>query len=145
MTITLMLEAKVLGQKRPLFTDWKIELPLLGEREGKSCSLRDLITSIVVEEVEGFNQRQEQRRLVRVLSGPEIQQGIEKGKVDAGGRDPGQPANKDEAIATALQAFEDGLYYVFVDRVQQTDLDREVYVKSDSRVQFIRLVALAGG
>jgi|SRR5271157_1782507 len=145
MAIILTLEAKVLGQKRPLFTDWRIELPPIWEHGGDRRKLRDLITSIVVEEVNGFQKRQEERKLARVLSRQEIKQGAEKGKVDSGERYPGQPVNVDEAITTALQAFEDGLYYVFIDDVQQTSLDSEVYLKSESKVVFIRLVALAGG
>ena len=41
--------------------------------------------------------------------------------------------------------FADGLYYVFLDGRQQLDLDEEVRLRPDSRLQFIRLVALAGG
>ncbi len=144
MPVTLTIEAKVLGQKRPVFTDWRMKLPPLWE-PGDRRKLRDLITSIVIEEVQGFQKRQEERRLARVLSRAEIAQGVEKGKVDSGERDPGKPVDADEAVATALQAFEDGLYYVFIDDVQQTNLNSEVYLKPKSKVLFIRLVALAGG
>ena len=145
MTITLTIEAKVLGQKQPLFTDWWVELPPIWERGEDRCRLRDLIASIVVEEVEGFRKRQTERKLARVLSRAEIQEGAVRGKVDPGERDLNQPVDTDEAVSTALQAFEDGLYYVFIDGLQQTDLDREVYLKSKSKLVFIRLVALAGG
>jgi hypothetical protein len=45
----------------------------------------------------------------------------------------------------ALQAFEDQLYFVFIDGVQQQHLDQPVRVQSGSRVLFVRLVPLAGG
>ena len=48
------------------------------------------------------------------------------------------------AIATALEAFVDGLYLVVIDDVGYTDLDAIVSLKPDSRVTFIRLTFLAG-
>jgi hypothetical protein len=145
MTTTILVEAKVLGQKRPVFTDWRINLPPLWERSGDHLKLRDLITRIVLEEVDAFQKRQEERRLARILSRAEIEQGAAQGKVDPGQRDLKQEVSPEAAVGTALQAFEDGLYFVFIDGVQQTMLDSEVYLKQESRVSFIRLVALAGG
>jgi hypothetical protein len=64
-----------------------------------------------------------------------------------GGLDDRLPTevNEDAAVTTALQAFTDGLYFVFLDDVQQQDLDAEVLVRPESRLTFIRLVALPGG
>ena len=145
MSITLTVEGKVVGQKRPIFADWHVELPPVNENNGDRLKLRDLITSIVVKEVDAFITRQEERKLARVMSRQEIEQGVERGKVDAGERDLGQKINTLEAIATALQAFEDGLYFVFIDEVQQTNLDSEVFLKANSKVIFLRLTALVGG
>jgi hypothetical protein len=47
MTISILVEGKVLGQKRPIFTDWRINLPPLWERSGDHLKLRDLITRVV--------------------------------------------------------------------------------------------------
>lgn len=145
MASTILVEGKVLGRKRPLFTDWQIDLPPSWGQHGDRIRLRDLITRVVVEEIEAFRQRQEQRRLARLMSPAEIQAGAASGKVDPGERDLGQVVDTDEAIGAALQAFEDGLYFVFIDDIQQTDLESEVYLKADSKLTFIRLVALAGG
>lgn len=145
MSITLTVEGKVVGQKRPIFTDWHIELPPVDENNGDRLKLRDLITSIVMKEVDAFITRQEERKLARVMSRQEIEQGVESGKVDAGERDLGQKVNPANAIAIALQAFEDGLYFVFIDEVQQTNLDSEVFLKANSKVTFLRLTALVGG
>jgi hypothetical protein len=145
MGIDLTVEAKVVGQKRPLFTDWRVELPPLDESQGDHLKLRDLITSIVIKEVEAFRLRQEERKLARVMSSQQIQQSAQAGKVDPGERDLQQTVNTDEAIGVALQAFEDGLYFVFIDEVQQTDLESEVFLKSNSKMVFLRLTALVGG
>ncbi|MFT3894151.1 MAG: hypothetical protein QM730_21175 [Anaerolineales bacterium] len=57
MTFDVTVEAKVVGQKRPLFTDWKIELPPQNQNQGDHLRLSDLITSIVIKEVEVFKLR----------------------------------------------------------------------------------------
>ncbi len=145
MSITFTVEGKVAGQKRPVFSDWRIELPPARENKGDSLKLRDLISSIVAREVDAFRTRQQERKLALVMSRQDIEQGAKTGKVDPGERDLGQTVDLEEAVGVALQAFMDGLYFVFIDEVQQTDLDREVFLKTDSKVVFLRLTALVGG
>ena len=145
MSIEFTVEGKVIGQKRPLFTDWHIELPPIDESQGDHLRLRDLIRSIVTNEVDAFKARQEQRKLAQVMSKQKIEQEAQKGKVDPGEKDFQQSVDTEDAVTVALQAFEDGLYYVFIDDVQQTRLDDEVFLKNNSRVVFLRLTALAGG
>ena len=56
-----------------------------------------------------------------------------------------QQVDENEAVKTALQAFEDGIYLVLVDGIEQRSLDAVVPVSSESRVLFLRLSLLAGG
>ena len=141
---TITVGARVVGKKRPLFVDYRLPLPLELTSSGR-ITLRDLITSIVLKEVEAFRQRQEDRRLAQVLSPQDIELGAVRGKIDSGERTGQQEVDEGLAVSTALQAFEDGLYVVFLDDVQQESLDQTVFVGDDSRIMFIRLVALAGG
>ena len=83
--------------------------------------------------------------MARVMSALDIEQGTIRGKINSGQRDLKQSVNAENAVAVALQSFEDGLYFVFVDDVQQTHLDDEVFLKSNSKVVFMRLTALTGG
>ena len=107
----IAISGKTLGRKKPLFADWSIPLPPdLGE--GGALTLRDLIARVVRAEVEAFQQRQQERRLLRALTAGDIDQGVVKGKVDMGGRDLEQQVDPEDAVGTALQAFEDGLYLV---------------------------------
>jgi hypothetical protein len=115
------------------------------EANGGRLTLRELISRLVLQEVAAFQERQQQRQLLRVLSKEEIAAGAAAGKVEMGGQDPLKNVDADAAVAAALLAYEDGLYYVFIDDEQQEGLDREVYLKPDSHVLFLRLVALAGG
>lgn len=146
---TIRVEGKVIGQRRPLFADFSVAVPPSIGLGGGRLTLRVLISLIVEAEVEAFRLRQEERRFVQILSRADIERGIMRGKIDMGGsldtEQQSQTANREEAIATALLAFEDGLYYVFVDEVQRTELEQEISLKPDSRVTFLRLVALAGG
>ena len=95
--------------------------------------------------MEAFRTRREQRRLTRVLTKADISLGVERGKVDMGGRDLEQEVEPQAAVDNALQAFEDGLYFVFIDDEQQQALDSEVYLKPNSHLTFLRLVPLVGG
>jgi hypothetical protein len=141
----ITLEARRLGRKTPLLPDWSIPYPPDLSEGGAPLTLRALITRIVLAEVRAFRERQEQRRLLHVLSAPEIAEGVARGKVDPGSRDLHQEVEEDRAVGTALQAFEDGLYLVLVDGEEQRELDREIFLRPDSRIRFLRLVFLAGG
>lgn len=141
---TVTIAAKVVGQKKPVFTDWRIPLP--PDQDGsRPLTLRDLITLIVVKEVNDFQQRQEKLKLAQIVTKAQIEEGAARGKIDLGERDFNQQVDELSAVATALQAFEDGLYFVFIDDVQQEALDQSVFVNENSTILFVRLVALAGG
>jgi hypothetical protein len=141
----LTVSGKTLGSKRPLFADFHVPPPeeLSG---GGGTTLRDLIEAVVRHEVDAFVRRQADRQFVRVLTQAQIEAGAESGKIDSGGSEVApQQADPDQAVATALQAFEDGMYLVVVDDQEQRQLDQEVFVQPDSRLTFIRLSLLAGG
>ena len=140
----LTLSARAAGRRRPLVPDWQVPWPPQESSEGEPLTLRSLITRVVNAEVEAFEKRQEQRKLARILTEGEIQAGLEHGRVDPGGRDLLQKINPEQSIAAALQAFEDGIYLVFLDDEEQRDLDKQVFVRPDSKLTFVRLVMLAG-
>lgn len=50
----------------------------------------------------------------------------------------------EEAVAVALQAFEDGLYLVVIDGEERRSLDEPVYLRDDSTLVFVKLTFLAG-
>ena len=62
---------------------------------------------------------------MQVLSRADIERGLMKGKVTLGRQyESAQTVDVEDAIATALLAYEDGLYYVFLDDEQQTESGR---------------------
>ena len=140
----MIVTAKTLGSKRALFADWSVAVPPRDGGGGEGLTLRELIEYVVAAEVKGFLERQEDRRLDRVLSAKQIEEGEAKGKVAPEGRGIEQKVDVDQAIGAALQAFEDGMYLVVLDGEEQRDLDAQVYVREESRITFVRLVFLAG-
>jgi hypothetical protein len=140
----ITISGKALGQKKPLFADWSIPFPPdLGD--GGALTLRDLIARVVRAEVEAFQQRQQERKTFQALTARDIAAGAVRGKVDMGGRESQQSVDAEEAVGTALEAFEDGLYLVVLDGQEQRSLDAQVFLQPDSKVAFVRLVMLAGG
>lgn len=135
----MKVEAKVTGQRRRPAEVREVEVPT-GE-----ISLLDLIDAVVRSEVESFRMRQLDGRLLQVLSKDQIEAGAVLGRVTSGGSDLDQAVESETAVATALEAFRDGLYFVFVDDQQIESMDQIVTVTGDSTLLFVRLVPLVGG
>lgn len=134
-----------IGRKKQRFADWS--LPITPDDGGPDgLTLRKLISKIVREQVAGFQQRQADNQMLKVLTERQIQAGEVAGKILSGGSEVApQAVDAEEAIGAALQAFEDGIYLVVIDDVEQIQLDAELYLTEDSRVTFVRLILLAGG
>ena len=78
--VFMIVAARILGSKRTLFADWSVPLPPRDSRGGDGgLTLRELIEYVVEAEVGAFLERQEDRRLDRVLSVARIAEGEGKG------------------------------------------------------------------
>jgi hypothetical protein len=143
----LNIGAKALGQKRRLAPDWVVPVPpdFLSKAGGEAPTLRQIISHIVIEEVNAFRKRQRDRTFVRILTEKEMSDQGAKGKISFGGDNLRQEINDEEAVEAALQAFEDGIYLVILDGEEQKNLDQQVYLSEESHLLFVRLVMLAGG
>ena len=141
----LKVTGKSLGSRRKLFADFSIPIQpqWLGD---DGVTLRDLIQATVAEQVAAYEKRQADRQFIRALTAKDISAGIEKGKIDSGGSEI-EPVKIDgsAALATAIEAFSDGLYLVSVDGEEKKDLDAQLFLAEDSTIAFIRLTLLAGG
>jgi hypothetical protein len=139
----MIVGGKAIGQRRPLFAEFSVPPPD-EVTDGGGVTLRELITTIVLHEVEHFKERQSAQRFDRVLTQRQIDVAAERGRVAPEGRDIDQKVDPDEAVTTALQAFEDGMYLVVVDEQEHRDLDAAVFLQPESRITFVRLTFLAG-
>ena len=144
MTGHLTIRARAVGRTQPVIPDWSLPWAPECHPGGEPLTLRELITRIVREETAAFRQRQREQRLVRILTAPQIEEGLAKGRVLTGGRDLHQSVEDEQAVAAALQAFEDGLYLVILDGEEQRELERQVWLRPDSELVFLRLTVLAG-
>jgi hypothetical protein len=141
----LTIEARVAGRRRgELLPQWQIPIDELVPG-GSPLTLRELIDRVVRSEVAAFRERQAERAFARFLAERELHAQAERGRIDFGGRELDQRVDDDAAVGVALEAFEDGIYFVVIDGHQCEALDEQVVVGADSRVTFLRLVPLAGG
>ncbi|QNR68337.1 hypothetical protein IAQ67_04410 [Paenibacillus peoriae] len=135
----LFITVKSLGKRKPALARQEIELSPAPE------TLRDLITATVALNVQKLREKQESVALIPFLTGEEVQAQGEIGKVGFGSiYNEGVPDIKD-AVNTAMQAFEDGLYRVFVCDEETIELDVPLSLKDGNEIVFIRFTMLAGG
>lgn len=140
----LTVTAQALGRRKPLCDPFSVPPPA-ALTAGQPVTLRDLLDHVVRGEVAAFHARQAERRLLRALTAAQIEEGLAAGKVSAGGSELNQAVAPDQAVATAVEAFADGLFLVTVDDAEVKELDAPLSLAADSRLTFVRLTLLAGG
>ena len=134
----MIVEARVVGGRDRL-EDTHVPLERGGHR------LETVLQALVRAELAAFEERQRDRSLLRVLTPTDLVRGVETGRYSAGPRPRQQAPSYDDAWARAREAFQDGLYVVFLDDRQVESLDDTILVTTDTRLRLVRLVALAGG
>ena len=143
MSKTLTLSIKMLGKKYPVLEDIPIQL---SNQFPETPSLQDLLTELVTQQVEQFNvSHTVEENLLPYLSESDISKKAERGKVGFGAVYNDKTVLLSDALKTALQAFEDGLYFVFIDRVKIEKLDDRIELNESSELMLLRLTALVGG
>jgi len=135
----VIINTKIVGKRGPALT------PLVLETSEDRPTLCALIEAIVREQVGSFRDRQQSRRLLHILTEKQMAAGVEAGKLAFGGDDLDQAVDVDAAIDAACTAFQDGLFFVFLDGAQVMTLNETVELGSSTEALFVRLVPLAGG
>ncbi len=110
----------------------------------EEMTLRDFLTETVRITVRDYNMGKESDEVLKSLSEIEIADQATTGKVAFGLHYDKKKADEQEAIANALQCFQDGMIAVFVDQERCEALEQIVPVKENSEVTFVRLTFLAG-
>ena len=149
MTVAVRVSATVTGHRRRGVREHDLVLALPpGE-----VTARQLIEAAVAAEVTAFQARAEEASLLRVLTRKSLDADLARGVVRTGGAlgdgeppagDPGQ-VNVADAVDTALLAFGDGLFKVFVGERELTDDGAALPVSDGAALLFLRLVPLSGG
>ena len=141
--MSIVISTRILGKRKPLLDDFSVPPPI-SDTGDDDLRLRHVIEHVVRHEVAQFKRRQNARRFDRVLSNSQIAEAAARGKVDPASKELDQKVDAEDAVAAALQAFEDGLYLVIIDEVERRSLDEPIRLADDSRLVFIRLTFLAG-
>ncbi|MCL2157451.1 MAG: hypothetical protein FWH54_05470 [Methanobrevibacter sp.] len=147
---SLTIQVKQIGRKRPVITK---ELRIDSIATDSKIKLKDLIKEIVKIEVHEFQNRQKNQKIkeknknniLSYLSPEEIEDKAEEGKIAIYDVKNKKEVDLDEAISVAFLAFEDGIYFVFLDGEKIENIDDLIQVKNDSELMFLRLTMLAGG
>ncbi|MEZ0325960.1 MAG: hypothetical protein ACAH95_08630 [Fimbriimonas sp.] len=134
-------EGKAPGVKGPTFEPFGFE-PDWEEGDGNIYRVRHLIAKLVRESVREFQLR-EREGAFRILTPEKIVEGLLKGKIGKA-REETQKVDLEQATGQALQAFEDGLYLLFVNEEEKRSLEEPVSLMPDTRIVVVRLTALAG-
>jgi hypothetical protein len=110
----------------------------------KPQTLRQLITEIISVNVQEFNEKAVEMPLTEFLTDSEIVLQSKTGKVGFATKYSDNKSEEQAAIDTAIQAFDDGLFKVFVNEIEQEGLDRPLLIEDGTEVVFIRLTMLSG-
>lgn len=124
--------------KKNMLTQFPFEI------SSDNLTLNDLISSIVLKNVALYNNKKTDSNIVDILTNEKIEQQIYTGKVGFNRRYNNKDTDPIKACETAIQAFEDGLFRVFIDEEEACDLDGNLNIHKDSQVLFIRFTFLAG-
>lgn len=133
---TLNLRLKRLGKKRFRNLPYRLEVEI--------GSLRGLITACVRKEVERFNASREEPEVLPFLGPGAIEAQSKDGKVAFGRVANPEKADAEKATTVALQAWEDGMYAVFLGDDEVRGLDAPLLLPDGTEVTFIRLTFLTG-
>ena len=146
MTVAVRVSATVTGHRRRGVREHDLVLDL----PPGQVTARQLIEAAVTAEVAAYRARAEEASLVRVLTQKALLADLERGAVRNGEAQEAQAREAGSvdvggAVDTALLAFGDGLFKVFVGDRELTDDAAAVSVADGAAVLFLRLVPLAGG
>jgi hypothetical protein len=138
MPAQLTLSFKVVGKKKNQFE--YLTQPLSDEQ----LTLRALITQVIEEQVKQYNAQVSEPEALRFLTTQQIEESASTGKIQTEKKDRTE-VSLEEATQTALQAFLDGLYKVFIGESEVTTLEHVISIQDNTPVMFLKLTLLTGG
>lgn len=132
------IQVKQLGKRKCSIEKMPVDLPV------PPADVKELIEAIVSRQVREYNERLQQSDVLKYLTQEEVEDKATSGKVGFGVNYNGKFATEAEAIANALQCYEDGIYRIFIDETETGELSSPVLLKENATLTFVRLTMLAG-
>ena len=108
-------------------------------------TLRQLITLLVADGVDAYNQRLQANAQTTILTKDDMDAMSQVGKIGFGIPFGSREANLPDALETAFQGFADGLYRLFIGEREIESLDTPLNLQEEDTITIIRLVMLTGG
>lgn len=136
----ITISVKQPGRKHALIDRQLLEVEALSDHP----SLRELLVAVVKQQVAAYNNKPLEKNLLPFLSAGQIANDVANGKAGFGSIYNENKADPQKAEDTALQAFEDGLFAVFVKDEEIKKITDKFSLNSDTVVTFVRLTFLAG-
>lgn len=136
--MNIYISAKQIKKRGNLVAACPYELP------SPADTLRQLIATLVTDGVESYNQRLKSE-INGSLTAEEIDDLSRVGKISFGIPFGSREADLDNAMETAIQGFEDGLFRVFLGEREIESLDEPLDLHEGDTITMIRLVMLTGG
>lgn len=134
----VFVNVKQLGKRKQAINKQAIDL------DPVPVTTSELITAIVLQQVEAYNNRLAESELLRYLSSDQIEEKAEAGKIGFGVNYNGKAASESAAVMNALQAFEDGIFRVFIGETSLDSLSQTIRLEENNELTFVRLTFLAG-
>lgn len=138
----IYLSIKMIGKRRPIIEKKPLALT---DAFCEKPTLENFLRLVVRQEVIAYTTKVADKTILPYLDGKTINEMATHGKVTFGDIHREEVAVVEKAIATALQAFEDGLFLVLIDGGKCETLAQPIQFRANSEVVFLRLVALSGG
>ena len=136
-----MIEAQTVGKNKKQSPIWVLNLNTISQ----TYTLQEMIKMIVHEEVTHLQSQQSQNHLSPVRTSAEIEVMHKTGMVHFDDKTKNPILDLDDAVAKAIQAFENSMFYVFVNERQIHALSEEIKLIDKNKIVFIRFVPLVGG
>jgi hypothetical protein len=134
----IYIKVKQLGKRKASLERECVEIEDLPQ----PCTLKDLITGLVRQQVTAYSQKPIEKPILPFLTSEQIQEKAISGKVGFDTRyHDKQPVLKD-AIENALIAFQDGIYVVFADEQTLPTLETIIHLTPETTFLFLRLSLL---
>lgn len=129
---------KSLGKRKPVLAKQAAELP------ETTHTLRQLIENMVALQLKALQDKNQQAEWLAYLMPEDIEAQGAAGKVGFGAVYNDGAPDLEGAMETAVSAYEDGLYKVFLNDEELEELDKRVDIQDGDNVAFIRFTMLAG-
>jgi len=99
-------------------------------------TLLELLENVMFNEIDYFNTKD------KPINNKEMMKKTKSGKVYFGVN--GTLPSKKEAREVLIQDFKDGLFRVFLNEEEETDLNKEIHLKEDDTLILIKFIMLSG-